>query len=500
MLEKFCDILVIGTELPGLVTAAFLARRGLSVQVIDSDLYADHPLLPDPSCLTSAQSKLLRSLLGRLNVSDAAMQTFLHLQSDLQVIFPTHRIDILSQPLAFADEVEREFPEQQERLKSFYEELARLRHQTDVNELFQHLIPNSWGERRQFKKFIAQHHLDDRNAAYQEILDCSPEMRAFFKAQLVLGLQSLCEEPFSYQVAELFNPGDGEIFSVIAGQKRLKQLLLDRVTHHDGLIRAKTSVNQLLFRNGVFEGVELSGSTDSILAKYVVWNTSLPQLATLLPKKWRFRGLRKACGQFETSYHWFTARFKTHKNFIPEMLGKNVVLIDKPEKDLVGENFVYLQVAEQAVDETVTIDASFLLPKSALEESNAFFTPYFERIGERLKEVMPFSEKALHLVFPLENEQKDEDTLFPLHEDDFEVFKHAARSHGLLAQNEKRFADLFPLNFKTAAPNLFVTHPHVFAAFGLESKLSLGLKITDIIWQEAEKEKKRAMKAERRIA
>ena len=37
MLEKYCDILVVGTELPGLVSAAFLARRGLSVQILDTN-------------------------------------------------------------------------------------------------------------------------------------------------------------------------------------------------------------------------------------------------------------------------------------------------------------------------------------------------------------------------------------------------------------------------------------------------------------------------------
>lgn len=500
MLEKYCDILVIGTELPGLVTAAFLARRGLSVQVIDCDFYGDHPQLPDPVCLTSAHSKLLRSILGRLNVPEATIQSFLHQESNLQVIFPKHRVDVFGNPLSYSEELDREFPDEQERLKSFYEGLARLRHQTDVNDLFQRLIPSTWSERRAFKKFINTHGLSEKNASFQELLDSDLTLKAYFKTQYVLALQSLCDSPFSYQIAEIFNPADGEIFGLIAGHKRLKRLLVDRITHHDGHIRPKTVPQKLLYRNGVFEGVELAGSQDSILAKYLIWNAPLSKLRDLLPKKWRFRGLRRDCSSFDSHFHWFTVRYRTHQSFVPEMMKRNVVIIDEPEKDLTGTNFLYLQVSEPALDETIDIDVNFLMPKSALKEDDRFFAPYFERIEAKVHEIMPFTENAIRRVFPLENEQKDENTLFPMHDDDFAVFRHGAELNGVTHQDTKNFQDLFPLNFKTPTPNFFLTHPKVFAAFGLESKLLLGLKITDIIWQEAEKEKKRAMKSERRIA
>src|SRR5689334_20764934 len=113
MLEKFCDILVIGTELPGLITGAFLARRGLSVQVVGADFYSDHPQMPDPLCLTHMRSRLLKSILGRLNVPENSIQHFLSRETQLQVIFPDRRIDVLSNPMGFSEEIEREFPGEQ---------------------------------------------------------------------------------------------------------------------------------------------------------------------------------------------------------------------------------------------------------------------------------------------------------------------------------------------------------------------------------------------------
>lgn len=500
MLEKYCDILVIGTELPGLVTAAFLARRGLSVQIIEPDFYADNMHMTDPLCLTSVHSKLLRSILGRLNVPEVTIQNFLNEESNLQFIFPKKRIDVSSSPLVYAEELEREFPEHQQTLHSFYEELARLRHKTDVNDFFQQLLPTTWGERRAFSKFVSSHHLNDKNADYAKITASDATLNAYLKAQYLLSYQRFCAQPFSYQVAELCNPGDGEIFSIIGGQKSLKKILLDRVLHHDGHIRQKISPQTLLFRNGVFEGVEMAGTQDTVLAKYIMWNAALPKLKELLPKKWRYRGLRKQCDGFEPSDLWFTARFTINKDYIPDPMTKNVVLLDDPTAEFQGGNFVYLQVGPVDNEGNCTLDAHFLLHKSALNEDNAYFRPYFEAIQKRLIALMPFSEDALKLSFPREDTEKDQDMLFPLNENDFEIFRHNAKIHGVSTQDEKSFTHLFPLHYKTPTPNLFITHPNVFGAFGLESKLMLGLKITDLVWQETEKEKKRAMKTERRIA
>lgn len=500
MLEKYCDILVIGTELPGLITAAFLARRGLSVQVIESDFYANHPQMPDPTCLTGVHSKLLRSILGRLNVPEVTIQNFLALESNLQVIFPKHRVDVCGNPLLYADEIEREFPSEESCIKTFYEDLARERHQIDVNDLFQQLLPYTWRERRAFKKFLKQSKLHDKSAVYKNILAKNSVLKSYFKAQYILGYQSFCDDPFAFQVAEMFNPGDGEIFGIISGLKPLRDILLDRLTHHDGHIRHKISAQKLLYRNGIFEGVELSGTGDTVLAKYIIWNSSLAKLRELLPKKWRYRSLRKSCDAFQSHFQWFTVRFEIAKNLIPEPMKRNVVLIDEAGKELSGTNFLYVQIRDTEEDATSLIDVNFLLPRSALGENNEFFKPHFDGIRAKLLNVLPFSEKHLRQVFPLENAEKVEDTLFPMSENDFEVFRHAAETFGVGQQDEKSFQNLFPLNYRTPTPNFFVTHPKVFNAFALESKLMLGLKITDIIWQEAEKEKKRAMKSERRIA
>jgi hypothetical protein len=64
-------------------------------------------------------SKLLRSILGRLNVPEVTIQSFLKQESNLQVIFPKHRIDVFANPLTYSEEIDREFSAQQDQLKTF---------------------------------------------------------------------------------------------------------------------------------------------------------------------------------------------------------------------------------------------------------------------------------------------------------------------------------------------------------------------------------------------
>ncbi len=500
MLEKYCDILVIGDNLPGLVTAAFLARRGLSVQVIDSDLFSGHEKNPDPVCSNKIHSTLLRSILGRLNVPETTIQNLLNQDSTLQTIFPRHRIDIFNNPLDYFEELEREFPDHYPDIKKFYENQSKLRHRTNVTDLFEQLIPSGWQEKRKLKKFIQTQSLNEKNSEYTKLLKKDPHIKSYFLAQYLMAYQHFCNNPFSYQVSALFNPGDGEIFGVHAGLNSFKKVLHERITHYDGSIRNKVQVNSLLYRNGVLEGVELDESHGHVLCKYVIWNDSLDKLKELLPNKWRFRTLRKNCVSNQIDFHWFTTRFSVDTNYLPELLKSNAVVIKNPKKELVGDNFLYIQTKANKIEPKTVLSVNFLLPKSALTEEEEFFDQYFDAIKQSLINLMPFSDDSIEFQFPVKSKNMPTDTLFPLNENDFEIFRHSASNNGVTTQNERSFVNLFKLNYTTPSPNFYISHPSIFAGFGLDSKLMLGLKITDLIWQEVEKVKKRAMKTERRIA
>ncbi|MBU1918274.1 hypothetical protein KKF63_09135 [bacterium] len=500
MLEKYCDILIIGDHLPGLVTAAFLARRGLSVQVIDTDLFSKHPKKPDPVCLTNIHSNLLRSILGRLNVPEVTIQSVLNQDATLQYIYPKSRIDIFHNPMDYFDEVEREFKDNFKEIKRFYEKQSKLRHRTQVSDLFEKLIPHTWKERQVFKKFINEQSLNEKSTDFINLLKQDPRLKSFFSSQFLLGYQQFCDSPFAYQISALLNPGDGEIFNVYAGLQHLKKILHERITHYDGAVRNDVQINSLLFRNGIFEGLELDEAHGQILCKYVIWNDDLNKLKDLLPRKWRFRQLRKQCAPRHDPFYWFTTRFSVPTVYLPNPMRNNVIMINNPEKELIGDNFLYLQLNNNPVESETQIHVNFLLPQSALSEDEEFFDSYFEAIKQSMIKLMPFSDNDIQFDFPTKSKDMPTDTLFPLTENDFEIFRHAAAQNSVSHQVDKHFINLFKLDYRTPAPNFYLSHPDIFTAFGLDAKLMLGLKITDNIWSEVEKVKKRAMKTERRIA
>ena len=232
----------------------------------------------------------------------------------------------------------------------------------------------------------------------------------------------------------------------------------------------------------------------------MIWNDDLNKLKDLLPRKWRFRQLRKQCAPRHDPFYWFTTRFTVPTVYLPNPMRNNVIMINNPEKELIGDNFLYLQLNNNPVESETQIHVNFLLPQSALSEDEEFFDSYFEAIKQSIIKLMPFSDNDIQFDFPTKSKDMPTDTLFPLTENDFEIFRHAAAQNSVSHQVDKHFINLFKLDYRTPAPNFYLSHPDIFTAFGLDAKLMLGLKITDNIWSEVEKVKKRAMKTERRIA
>lgn len=499
MPERYCDALIIGTDLSGLITAAFLARRGLTVHVLDLDPYSRNEKEPDPFCVAHLHSKLLRSILGRLNVPEGDIQLLSNTDSPLQVIFPDRRIDISANPSLFYEELEREFPNQHEQIKSFYENLSMIKHAVETQELYSLMLPTSFSEKRQWNKFVKTHGLDRKLDQVGLPFQDNPSIKSFILSQLKLLTYTHTDTPFAFQVAEMLNPNEGEILSVQGGHQHLKKLFLSRIEHHEGVYRPEAAIESLLFKNGIVEGVKLAGFEGNILSRYVIWNTQLKRLPDYLPKLWRFRSLKKAITNLKPSAYWFTASYELPAALIPEPMGNNLLCIREAGGDLKGGNFLYLQVKNRD-QETATVSVSYLLDATASDWLDRDFDSLHREAKDFIEFLIPFAVGKVRLAFPVINVAQDQDTLFPLNENDFEIFKKTAISHPVYFQQAKSFADLFPINYKTAAPNFFLTSPEILASMGYEGKFMLGLKVTDLIWSDVEKEKKRAMKQERRIA
>ncbi|MBX7149228.1 hypothetical protein K1X76_09075 [bacterium] len=495
MLERYCDALVIGTELSGLITAAFLARRGLTVHVLNPNPFHDTENLSDPYPVTNLHSKLLRSILGRLNIPDVDIQALSQKLSPLQLIYPDKRIDISSNPLTYYEELEREFPDDYDNLKPFLEKLSQYKHQIDVQDLYNTAHPQGFMERRRFAKFVKMstlhYTLNDIDAPSQNSV-----LGNFLDAQLNLILPHRNNPVFAFQMADLLNPSDGEILSMQGGQNALKKLFIERIQHHEGAYRPDAKIEKLLYKNGIFEGATLAGSDGTILSRYVIWNTQIEKLLPYLPSLFRFRKIRKFAKSLKPKAYWHTCFFEVPTELLPPPMHNNLLILNGT--NMIGIDYLYVQLKRKS--DFTTIAVNYLLDKSQMEADFEFFNELHDNIMKKLWDLIPFSESKLNLTFPLMSKKEDEDTLFPMKENDFEIFKQQALMHPVFETNHKNFTDLFPLDYKTPSPNFLLTAPEILGHFGFEAKFMLGLNVTDLIWADVEKEKKRAMKLEQRIA
>ncbi|HCU24834.1 MAG TPA: hypothetical protein DF383_07440, partial [Deltaproteobacteria bacterium] len=77
---------------------------------------------------------------------------------------------------------------------------------------------------------------------------------------------------------------------------------------------------------------------------------------------------------------------------------------------------------------------------------------------------------------------------------DFEIFRENASANPVYELVPQTFAGLFPIGNRTPFKNLYLTSPELLAALGFEGKFLLGLKTIDLIWQQVEAARHKAVK------
>src|SRR4029450_4673994 len=185
MSEKFCDILILGSELSGLIAGAFLAKRGLSVTVLnpDHDVGLEEKNI-QPNLISHLDGRLFKTILGRLSILDSELGIVNRFETPYQVVLPDHRIDVTVSRDRFYRELKREFPDQADSVRSFYLSLDELDRTLDSEKFQEFVLPRGLFKRFRFAKFIKQNHLDLTISDWMETLNLNGDIASFIQAQI----------------------------------------------------------------------------------------------------------------------------------------------------------------------------------------------------------------------------------------------------------------------------------------------------------------------------
>ncbi len=503
MSEKFCDILIVGCEIPGLIAGAFLAKRGLSVMVLNSERdVAIEKKNIQPNLISHLDSRLFKTILGRLSITDSELGVINRFETPYQVVLPKHRLDVTVSRERFSRELKREFPHENEAILSFYQSLDQIDNTLDDQKLQELLLPRGLIERFRLAKFVRENRLDLTLTDWLETLNLSGDIRAFIDAQIKFLSHLHSDKPFSYPLAKLLANHNSVLFDIKGGIGQLKKIFLNKIESFSGKIKNEVNIENILIEKRKAKGVKLGGFEGMIACRYLLWNQASAQIEPWLPKnffsQWVLRNLKKVKPKFSR----FSIEYEIDPEVIPVGMKSNILFVNDPSKPLIGSNFLHLHFyypADEVPQGKRHLIVTYLLENECLTRPEEWFSPLHEEITQRLHQLMPFSEGKISLQFPKSDPVPSGELLFPLEDPDFEVFRTNAAANPIYEVQPRAFRDLFPFSFRTLYKNLLLTGPEILASLGFEGSFLLGLKTTDLIWKDFEKGKRKAVK-QRRVA
>ncbi|MBF0491392.1 MAG: hypothetical protein HQM15_01250 [Deltaproteobacteria bacterium] len=505
MAEKFCDILIVGCELPGLIAGAFLAKRGLSVTVLntDQDVGVQKKNI-QPNLISHLDSRLFKTILGRLSISDSELGIVNRYDTPFQVVMPKHRIDVTVQRDAFYHELKREFVHQADAIRSFYSSLDELDISLDDEKLQSLLLPRGPFQHYKLYKYIKANHLDLTIEDWMQSLNLNQEIACFLQAQIKTLSNLHVEKPFSYLLAKLLANQNTVLFDVKGGIGQLKKIFLNKIEAYSGKVKNDVKIENILIEKQRAKGVKLGGFEGLIACKYLLWNEPSAQIEPWLPKNFLSKWLIRKIQKVKPQYYRFSIQYDVDPDIIPVGMKGNVLLVQDPDKELLAENFLHLHFYYPKEAESPspykTLLVTYLLPVGDHTQNEEWFGNLHQRITEQLQDLMPFSQGRIHLRFPKSDEKiESNDLLFPLEDPDFVVFKSNALQNPVYEVKAHRFQHLFPFPNRSFIRGLILCGSEILACLGFEGAFLLGLKTTDYVWTEFELRKKKGLK-QRRIA
>ena len=287
------DLIVLGSDIAGLVAAALVARRGRRVLVMphgqaDGVYRIGGYVLPlETAPVVHMPTPPVRRVFAELGLLQQVRRQHASIDGLLHYVLPGHRIDLEPEGGNLADEAGREWPGTP--VAEAWALQARWSAATD--EVLDQLLDSEkalvaegfWG-RRALSRVAAQ--LPARQVDELEPLPSDHPMRAAAVAHLPW-LQHVTPmqlgKAAALRLCGLWNAGPEDLAQ---GERQLRKLLLQRIELHSGEVKRDLRVGEVLVRRGRVVGASLLGKRDRYGCDHMIVATDPRRLldGTFLPE------------------------------------------------------------------------------------------------------------------------------------------------------------------------------------------------------------------------
>jgi phytoene dehydrogenase-like protein len=402
--SSYYDVIVLGADLAPLLSAALLARRGFRVLVLGHEYLsptypvADGHFAINPFNFIGANSPVSRRIYTELGLQQRFRGNANRPSHSFQLVLPGHRLDIGPNPSALAKEIAREFPTLKRPLEEFHQEISQLsEHIDDAIRRAMVWPPDSFWEKREFTRSISALPFDRTGGGRDLLAECAIDhpFRLAARIPSFFGSSTDPDQLSAFCTARLYGNWCRGAIVPEGGFSSLRDVLLDKIRSHSGIVRLDERVREVLTQRGVACGVKLDASSEEIGCHSVVSGVDLSNVIRLVADRAPFEELFERTGEPQVRYYRYTLNLLAKTKGVPAGMGRDLFYLRRVRQPLDAEDILHLQ--HEPVDaERTLICAEALLPRRKLEELPGYLDHMRESLLESLGEFAPFL--ADHLI------------------------------------------------------------------------------------------------------
>lgn len=472
---NFCDLLVLGSDLSGVMAATLLAKRGMNVLVLDDENETE----PLPNVLTGLGSRSFKSLLGKLMIPDTKLQILNENKVACQVVLPKHRLDIhRSRPL-FLKEIEREFPSERETVEELLAEIDGLR-ENHLDELLSLFPVVEAKEKKRFIRWVQSLPGEKALALWEKL---SPELQCVFKAQIRFLSRSPLIDPILFQLMLFLPPEACGSFSVRGGAREVKKLFFDKLDYFGGMVHPLGDEPfSFTTKRGEIKAVQLPRYNFPTRCRFVLGNMNIQNLYRSLPTpllSFLTGRDQKKVAELQPAERKGLVQYEVPRDILPGPMKENLICIADPSAPLEGANYLELNV--HPLSKATSPEADTLMTAAYVlgEGETESFEALHGRIDSSLHRLIPFADNRLRRVFPgvqVAAEAVGETApLFPPQDETIVLER-------ILQKRVSYEPSFFFPTIDSPYKNLFVLGPNVLDWLGIEGKMLGALRAVELIW------------------
>ena len=401
MSTSYYDIVVVGTDLAGLVFAAQAARAGYRTLVLGHEGRPGTYPIGDaiglrelPLLYGFETSNLLRGIFRDLGLYHEMRNRPEREDPYFQAVTAKSWYSHPGDPNLLDRELAREFPGREREIRAFLKRIGD--DNRDSEGLLEGLPPlpaAGWGAGRRLGKVLRAYDAEDRLGVQLPFPD---DVDYYAVASgLAAMMAPMRPKPInSFTLSRLLHHAHGGFWSFPGGMDGFKQLFVGRLTSRGGAYRPQAAVSSILLKRRLATDVRLARGQERISFKMLVCNGSPRRFFDRIPPELQSKKTGALLATLEPAFARYVVNLLVDPVFLPDAFRRHLLLIPSARKDLFGTNLLWLvrmnPEAGAAPGRRATVSAFCHIPVDQLPGVEEEFQALNHRILQAIQRIAPF--------------------------------------------------------------------------------------------------------------